>query len=105
MSMMAQQREKLKKIMKFEKIMKRLCKDIGIDKKTLLSIFINPSQMKEVEGGSNVKNESGVKDQSFSRDSGTINMSGNSGPTQVNTGAAAQIAYNNIIPNTLDHDA
>ena len=33
---MAQQREKLKKIMKFEKIMKKLCKDIGIDKKTLL---------------------------------------------------------------------
>jgi hypothetical protein len=76
MSMMVQQREKLKKIMKFEKIMKRLCKDIGIDKKTLLSIFINPSQVKEVEG-SNAKNESGFKDQSFSRDSGTITMTGN----------------------------
>jgi hypothetical protein len=34
-----QQKEKVRKIIKFEKIMNRLCKDIGVDKKTLLSIY------------------------------------------------------------------
>lgn len=33
--MFMQQREKVKKIIKFEKIMKKLCKDLGIDKKSL----------------------------------------------------------------------
>jgi hypothetical protein len=39
MSQLMQQKEKVRKIIKFEKIMNRLCKDIGIEKKTLLSIF------------------------------------------------------------------
>ena len=30
---------KVKKIVKFEKIMNRFCKDIGVDHKTLLSIY------------------------------------------------------------------
>lgn len=76
MSILMQQREKVKKIIKFEKIMKKLCKDLGIDKKSLFSIFVPQSSSKDVEE-SNIKNESGRKDQSFSRDSGTINFTGN----------------------------
>jgi hypothetical protein len=40
MSVLLQQKEKIKKIIKFEKIMKKFCKDIGVDKKTLLTMFI-----------------------------------------------------------------
>lgn len=32
-------KDKIKKIMKFEKVMKKFCKGIGIDKRTLLSII------------------------------------------------------------------
>jgi hypothetical protein len=34
------QKDKIKKIMKFEKIMKKFCKDIGLDKKTLLNMML-----------------------------------------------------------------
>ena len=34
------QKEKLRKIIKFEKVMKQFCRDIGIDKKTLFSLIV-----------------------------------------------------------------
>lgn len=33
-------RDKIKKILKFEKVMKKFCKDIGIDKKTLMNMML-----------------------------------------------------------------
>ena len=54
--------------MKFEKMMKKLCKDIGVDKRTLLSIFSGDLQNNNIQGkhsdieNSNFKNESGIKD-------------------------------------------
>ena len=77
--------------------MKRFCKDIGIDKKSLLNIFVggvpggangHNLSKNEVLDQSNTKNESGRKD---SRDSGTLNSSENFGPisNQINTGVAA----------------
>lgn len=59
MSVLLQQKEKIKKIIKFEKIMKKFCKDIGVDKKTLLTMFIGG--VAQVDG-SNVRNESGKKE-------------------------------------------
>lgn len=74
MSQLMQQKEKVRKIIKFEKIMNRLCKDIGVDKRTLLSIFGGsatdniPSKVSELES-SNIKNDQ--KDQ-ISRESGSL---------------------------------
>ncbi|TNV85687.1 hypothetical protein FGO68_gene15257 [Halteria grandinella] len=95
MSVMHQQKEKIRKLMKFERIMKKLCRDIGVDKKTLFSIFMGPlgHTGKEIDAISS-KNDSGFKNQfNNSRDSVEHNQS-----HQVNTGVAAQMAYNNIIP-------
>ena len=67
-SQLVQQKEKIRKIMKFEKMMKKLCKDIGVDKRTLLSIFSGDLQNNNIPGkhsdieNSNFKNESGIKD-------------------------------------------
>ncbi len=57
MSMMIQQKEKIRKILKFEKIMKKLCKDVGLDKKTLFSIFIDLPNSNKVLDSTHVKNE------------------------------------------------
>lgn len=59
--------------MKFERMMKKLCKDIGVDKKTLFSMFmggnLNGQSGKEIDRSSN-KNDSAFKDQfNNSRDS------------------------------------
>jgi hypothetical protein len=40
MSILVQQKEKIRKIMKFERMMKQFCREIGIDKKTLLTMFM-----------------------------------------------------------------
>jgi hypothetical protein len=42
------QKDKIQKILKFEKIMKKFCKDIGLDKKTLLTMLLGEGK----EGGS-----------------------------------------------------
>jgi hypothetical protein len=55
--MMIQQKEKIRKILKFEKIMKKLCKDVGLDKKTLFSIFIDLPNSNKVLDSTHVKNE------------------------------------------------
>ena len=54
MSVLLQQKEKIKKIMKFEQMMKRLCREVGIDKKTLFTMFLGESapQRHELESGS-----------------------------------------------------
>lgn len=64
--------------------MKRFCKDIGIDKKSLLNIFVGGAganghnlSKNEIMDQSNAKNDSGWKD---SRESGTLNSSENFGP-------------------------
>ena len=70
-----QQKDKVKKIVKFEKIMKRFCKDIGVDKKILLQMFLGggnnngANQGQGLESNSNAKNESGKKGMQMSRDS------------------------------------
>ena len=70
-----QQKEKIRKIIKFQKMMKKLCKDIGVDKATLLSIFSTHSQSNSLPAKiseldvSIAKNESGTKDQIHSNGS------------------------------------
>lgn len=88
MSQLMQQKEKVTKIIKFEKIMNRLCKDIGVDKRTLLSIFGGtdniPSKVSELES-SNIKNDHKDK---ISRESGSLQNLAT--PLQhINTGQAA----------------
>jgi hypothetical protein len=74
MSQLMQQKEKVRKIIKFEKIMNRLCKDIGVDKKTLLSIYGHSasdnvhSKVSDLES-STVKNE---RKDHISRESGSL---------------------------------
>ena len=46
--MVAEHRDKLSKLLKFEKIMNRFCKDVGIDKKTLLTVLVPESQQPEL---------------------------------------------------------
>lgn len=85
--------------------MKRFCKDIGIDKRTLFTMFMggNPSnfgQGSRIElENSNSKNDSERKESG-----GTLNPpnNGNQVFSKVNTGVAAQMAYNNIIPSSID---
>jgi len=60
--------------MKFEKIMSRFCKDIGIDKKTLLSMFIGVSFNHKTDlEESSIKNGSAIKE-SIGRESGNISL-------------------------------
>ena len=85
--------------------MKRFCKDIGIDKRTLLTMFMggNPSNFGQGSRvdleNSNSKNDSEIKERG-----GTLNPpnNGNQVFSKVNTGVAAQMAYNNIIPSSID---
>lgn len=71
--------------MKFEQMMKRLCREVGIDKKTLFTMFLGESapQKHELESGS--KEMQAVTE-------------------VINTGVAAQIAYNNMAPSSIDPD-
>ncbi len=52
-----QQKDKVKKIIKFEKIMNMFCKDIGLDKKSLLYLLLGGA-----EGGPNPNEMSDRKD-------------------------------------------
>lgn len=58
--------------MKFERMMKKLCKDLGVDKKTLLSMYFDPATHQRDIENSNLKSDSGYKEMNRSRDSGTI---------------------------------
>ena len=41
------QKDKIRKIMKFEKVMKKFCKDIGLDKKTLLNMMLGTANQED----------------------------------------------------------
>ena len=96
--------------MKFERMMKQFCREIGIDKKTLLTMFMggantNSKQNIDIEGSNTKNNEnSSSKQQYNSRDSVT-NLNLSTGQTIINTGAAAQMAYNNMIPSSKDPES
>ena len=90
-------KDKIKKIMKFEKVMKKFCKDIGIDKRTLISI---------IGGGTKTNNgtlEDGGREYSSSRKGDRLSSSKDNirsdiaGGGVINTGIAAQFAYNNMV--------
>lgn len=70
--------------MKFEKIMKKFCRSIGIDKRTLLQMLVGV--------GGSIEDSRRQMDQNLSKDN--ITLSG--GQDQLNTGQAAQLAYNNM---------
>lgn len=85
-------KEKIRKILKFEKIMKKFCKDVGVDKMTLMTMMLGKNAVEEIQN----KNEfsSSRKDPfSIQKDNKDIT------PHQagINTGQAAQLAYNNIV--------
>jgi hypothetical protein len=86
----------VKKIIKFEKIMNKFCKDIGLDKKSLLYLLLGGA-----EGGQNPHELSDRKDNKMYQSlGGSIQDQPNgreSGGGTINTGIAAQLAYNNII--------
>ena len=69
--------------------MKNFCKDIGLDKKTLLTMLL----------GENHNTSKKDHQSSQSKDIG-LTLKDHGGV--VNTGAAAQLAYNNIISNDSD---
>jgi hypothetical protein len=82
-------KDKIKKIMKFEKVMKKFCRGIGIDKRTLLSI---------IGGGLKTNNgtlEEGVREFSSSRKGEGMSSSKDhtrsdaAGGGAINTGIAA----------------
>jgi hypothetical protein len=77
--------------MKFEKLMKKFCKDIGVDKKTLLTMMLGNQGGRDLES-SNAKTDP-VHSNKESGANSTVKDSG-----IINTGVAAQLAYNNIIP-------
>lgn len=99
MSVMTSQREKLKKILKFEQILQRFTKDIGIDRKSLFTMLLGQSSpsskhtFNRIDDSASSKNDSGAKEVLKQRDSQNLN-----------TGVAAQLAYNNIIP-SMEPDA
>jgi hypothetical protein len=77
--------------MKFEKVMKKFCKDVGVDKKTLMAMMLGRSGLEDLS----IKNDfsSSRKDPfTLSRDGLNARES-----ISVNTGQAAVMAYNNII--------
>lgn len=63
--------------MKFEKIMKKFCKDIGLDKNTLLNMMLGTSNLED----------SNRKDQNSSKENISMTIGKESGP--INTGVAA----------------
>ena len=87
---------------KFEKIMHRFCKDIGIDKRSLLKLLLGDDPSKNHLQDSMAK-------ESLTGDSSELLKHKDSGGSQVlssfNTGAAAQLAYNNIVGSAADIDS
>lgn len=74
--------------------MKKFCKDIGLDKNALLNLLLGPANSekrnREVESSGERLNDSSKNFQSIGKDSDSV----------VNTGKAAQLAYNNIVGGT-----
>jgi hypothetical protein len=84
----------VKKIIKFEKIMNKFCKDIGLDKKSLLYLLLGGSEANPHEFSDRKDNKM------YQSIGGTLHEQPNgreSGGGTINTGVAAQLAYNNII--------
>ncbi len=94
--------------MKFEKIMKNFSKDIGLDSNTLLNLLMGNSNGTNNEPSSNFKENSSLSASKDSRripDGGnktTLNQIHSSEP--INTGAAAQLAYNNLTVLSSDNE-
>lgn len=42
-------KEQIRKIMKFEKVMKKFCKEIGIDKRTLLTMMLGKNSLEDLK--------------------------------------------------------
>jgi hypothetical protein len=80
MSVITSQREKIKKIMKFEQIITTFTKEIGMDRKSLFTMLLGQTSPKEkqsisrLDDSASSKNDSGRKDQSLiKRESHSLN--------------------------------
>lgn len=80
MSIMTSQREKIKKIMKFEQIITSFTKDIGMDRKSLFTMLLGHTSPKDkqtitrLDDISSSMNGSGIKDSSIiKRESHSLN--------------------------------
>jgi len=74
-------KDKIKKIMKFEKIMKKFCKDIGLDKRTLMTMMLGG---KDIDSSATKDPSSSRKDGHHSLIASVVKESGT-----INTGIAA----------------
>ncbi|CDW85759.1 UNKNOWN [Stylonychia lemnae] len=83
-------KEKIVKIMKFEKVMKKFCKNVGVDKLTLLTMLVGKSNIEEFMN----KNELSSRKDSLNQSRENLITKDS---IQMNTGQAAQLAYNNMI--------
>ena len=80
--------------MKFEKVMKKFCKEIGIDKMTLMTMMLGKNGIEELSS----KNEfSSSRGDPFSQQKEKNNFKEGGASTTINTGQAAQLAYNNMV--------
>jgi len=85
-------RDKIRKILKFEKVMKKFCREIGIDKRSLMGMMLGGGR--DIES-SNAKADFNSSRKDATKDSGQNSIVKDSGT--INTGVAAQLAYNNMI--------
>lgn len=77
-------KEKIRKIMKFEKIMKKFCKDVGVDKTTLMTMMLGKNVVDEMTN----KNEfSSSRKDPFSHSKDNKDHTPHQG--NINTGQAA----------------
>jgi hypothetical protein len=76
-------KDKIKKILKFEKIMKKFCKDVGIDKRTLMTMMLGGKDLES----SNTKNEFNSSRKDLNKDSTANSIIKDS--ININTGVAA----------------
>jgi hypothetical protein len=77
--------------------MKKFCKNIGLDKKTLLTMLLGEGK----DGGSN----SSVKDHQNSTSKELTSITNKEAGGPVNTGIAASFAYNNMATADPEKDA
>lgn len=93
-------KDKVRKIIKFEKMMKKFCKSVGVDKKTLLTMMLGNGKDLENSNAKNNDMNSSRNGNLLNKDSGTNSTVKDSGI--INTGVAAQLAYNNMSQSVIE---
>ena len=86
--------------MKFEKVMKKFSKNIGIDHKVLLSMLLG----NQADDNSSSKEPQNSHKEPQSAQKENLSEKINKEIEPLNTGVAAQLAYNNISMGVIEND-